>query len=118
MEIIISSVCTIIVSAISSFLTFIFTKRKYNTEVDHNSIENMDSSLEFYEKLSASHDRILEQVLDKYEKITESNIQLVSEVQNLKAQVCILTEVIRNEVGTDTSKYGIIINDDGTISRI
>jgi hypothetical protein len=118
MEIIVTSVIGVICTALSSLVTWLFTRRKYNTEVEHNNIENMEGSLEFYEKLSASNNKILAEVLKKSEELAKSNVELLIEVQNLRAQIGILTEILKNEVSNvDFEKYGIKINDDGTLTR-
>lgn len=118
MEIIVTSVIGVICTALSSLVTWLFTRRKYNTEVEHNNIENMEDSLEFYERLSASNNKILEEVLKKSEELAKSNVELLIEVQNLRAQIGILTEILKNEVNNlDFEKYGIKINEDGTLTR-
>lgn len=117
--IIITAILGIISTGITGLLTFLFSRKKYNSEVEHNNIENMDSSLEFYEKLSASNNKILEDILERSEKLAESNVKLLIEVQNLRAQVDVLVRVIQNEMDSiDFSKYGIKINNDGTITRL
>jgi hypothetical protein len=79
----------------------------------------MGDSLEFYEKLTASSNKILAEVLEKSEKLAQSNVELLIEVQNLRAQIGILTEVLKNEVDNlDFEKYGIKISEDGTLVRI
>ena len=119
MEIIVTSVIGVICTALSSLVTWLFTRRKYNTEVEHNSIENMEGSLEFYERLSASNNKILSEVLKKSEELAKSNVELLIEVQNLRAQIGILTEVLKNEVDNlDFEKYGIKISEDGTLIRL
>lgn len=118
MEIIVTSVIGVICTALSSLVTWLFTRRKYNTEVEHNNIENMEGSLEFYERLSASNNKILAEVLKKSEELAKSNVELLIEVQNLRAQIGILTEILKSEVNNlDFEKYGIKINDDGTLTR-
>lgn len=118
MEIIVTSVIGVICTALSSLVTWLFARRKYNTEVEHNNIENMEGSLEFYERLSASNNKILAEVLKKSEELAKSNVELLIEVQNLRAQIGILTEIIKNEVNNlDFEKYGIKINEDGTLTR-
>jgi hypothetical protein len=79
----------------------------------------MEGSLDFYERLSASTSKILEEVLGKYEEVIKTNTALVLEVQSLRTQISLLTEVINNEIdAVDFEKYGIIINEDGTLTRI
>lgn len=112
--VIIGAICT----GLTSLITWLLSKRKYQTEVEHNSIENMDNSLSFYERLSDSNNKILAEILNKYEEISKSNLELLSEIQTLKAQVDTLVIILQNEVdAVDYEKYGIIINEDGTITK-
>jgi hypothetical protein len=119
MDLIVTSIIGVVCTGLSSLITWLFTRRKYNTEVEHNNIENMEGSLEFYEKLTASSNKILAEVLEKSEKLAQSNVELLIEVQNLRAQIGILTEVLKNELdAVDFAKYGIKINEDGTLIRV
>ena len=95
-DLIITSIIGVVCTGLSSFITWLLARRKYNTEVEHNSIENMGDSLEFYEKLTASSNKILAEVLEKSEKLAQSNVELLIEVQNLRAQIGILTELLKN----------------------
>lgn len=119
MDLVVTSIIGVVCTGLSSLITWLFTRRKYNTEVEHNNIENMEGSLEFYEKLTASSNKILAEVLEKSEKLAQSNVELLIEVQNLRAQIGILTEVLKNELdAVDFEKYGIKINEDGTLIRL
>jgi hypothetical protein len=119
MDLIVTSIIGVVCTGLSSLITWLFTRRKYNTEVEHNNIENMEGSLEFYEKLTASSNKILAEVLEKSEKLAQSNVELLIEVQNLRAQIGILTEVLKSELdAVDFEKYGIKINEDGTLIRL
>jgi hypothetical protein len=119
MDLIVTSIIGVVCTGLSSLITWLFTRRKYNTEVEHNNIENMEGSLEFYEKLTASSNKILAEVLEKSEKLAQSNVELLIEVQHLRAQIGILTEVLKNELdAVDFAKYGIKINEDGTLIRL
>lgn len=119
MDLIVTSIIGVVCTGLSSLITWLFTRKKYITEVEHNSIENMEGSLEFYEKLTASSNKILAEVLEKSEKLAQSNVELLIEVQHLRAQIGILTEVLKNELdAVDFEKYGIKINEDGTLIRL
>ena len=119
MDLIVTSIIGVVCTGLSSLITWLLTRRKYNTEVEHNNIENMEGSLEFYERLTASSNKILAEVLEGSEKLAQSNVELLIEVQNLRAQISILTEVIKNEVDSLAfEKYGIKINEDGTLIRL
>lgn len=69
---------------VSGWVSWIFARKKYNSEVDHNLIENMENSLEFYQKLSDDNRARLEE-------ITERNRVLELEVQELRKQMLNLT---------------------------
>ena len=117
-NIVITAIVGVVCTGLTSLITWLLSKKKYQTEVEHNSIENMDSSLSFYERLSDSNNKILSEVLSKYEEISKTNLMLLSEIQNLKAQVDTLVIILQNEVdAVDYEKYGIVINEDGTITR-
>lgn len=116
--VIITAIIGLVTTIVSSTVTYLFSRKKYNSEVDHNNIENMENSLEFYEKLSNSNNKILSDILERSEKLAESNLNLLIEVQNLRAQVDTLVKVIQKELkGVDLSEYGIRVNTDGTIAR-
>ena len=72
---------TTVVSAVTSWL---FARKKYNSEVDHNLIENMEKSLEFYKKLSDDN-------RTRLEEMAERNKTLEAEIQELKKQMLNLT---------------------------
>jgi 16S rRNA pseudouridine516 synthase len=92
-------------------------KKKYYVEVDHDEIKNMRDSLAFYETLSENNQKVLTEILDKSKELADTNIQLIIEVQNLKAQVGILLNIINSELGDiDFNKYGIKV-ENGTVSR-
>lgn len=68
----------------SSWITWFVTRKKYYSEVDHNLIENMENSLEFYKKLSDDNRARLEEM-------AERNRFLEVEVQELRKQMLNLT---------------------------
>lgn len=74
----------LITSIISSWTTWFFTRKKYNSEVDLNLIEKMEKSLEFYKALSDDNK-------SRLEEITQRNNRLEDEVQELRKQVLDLT---------------------------
>lgn len=76
-----------IATFVSSFTTWFFTKRKYNTEVDANLITNMQESLEFYKTLADDNKARLEEVL-------RENAELRKEITDLRTQVDKLTSTL------------------------
>ena len=115
--IIITGAVGFVTTVVSSFATWLFSRKKYNAEVSHDEITNMKESLEFYKDLSESNQRTLTEILNKSEELANANIKLLIEVQNLKMQVSTLLQVINIELGdVDFSKYGIEV-ENGTIVR-
>ncbi len=91
----------VIFSAISSGVTWILARRKYNSEVDGNLIQNMQKSLDFYQKLSDDNKERLEKALadnthlrTAIEGLLEENKQLKKEIDSVKDQMLKLTTSI------------------------
>ena len=115
-EILITGILGLVTTIVTNVLTFVFSRRKYNVGVDHDTIDNMKNALQFYENAIESNNRTLVDVLSKSENLAKVNAQLLLEVQNLKIQVEILTQVIKNELkDIDLGKYGIEKDDKGSI---
>lgn len=74
----------ILTTAASGFFSYLFTKRKYYTEVDHNVIENLEKSLKFYEELS-EHNK------EKLKELVEENKSLRQELNEVRKQLQELT---------------------------
>ena len=68
-EIIITGAVGLVTTIVSSWASWVFARRKYNSEVDGNLIENMQKSLEFYENLSDDNK-------DRLDKALEDNANL------------------------------------------
>ena len=83
----------IVTTVASSFVSWFFAKRKYNAEVDHNLIKNMQESLEFYKKLSDDTKARLDEVL------REKN-ELRKEVDDLRNKLAALTSAL--------TQYGLL----------
>lgn len=95
----------LLTTIISSWTTWFFTRKKYNSEVDLNLVEKMEKSLEFYKSLSDDNK-------NRLEEITERNNELEKEVQELRKQVLNLTMNIcmdltcSHRLRETTRKYG------------
>ena len=88
---ILGSVVTI---AISNGATWFFTRKKYNSEVDGNVIENMEKSLDFYIKLSNDNKARLDETLKKQSILEQENQQLRKDVSEMKDKMYNLMENI------------------------
>lgn len=77
-----------ITTVISAWASWVFARKKYNSEVDHNLIENMENSLEFYKRLSDDNRARLEE-LTKRNQVYEAELQeLRKQVLNLTMNIC------------------------------
>ena len=78
-EILITASTTLICSSLSSLLTWILSRKKYQSEVKGNDINNMQHSLDFYEDLSDDHRSRLHSLLDENKELREENIRIREE---------------------------------------
>lgn len=77
----------LVTTIVSGCVSWILARKKYNSEVDHNTIENMDNSLDFYTKLSDDNRARLEELIER-------NKALEAEIQELRKQILNLTKNI------------------------
>lgn len=87
-ELLITGGIGLVSTIISGWVSWIFARKKYNSEVDHNLIENMENSLEFYKKLSDDNRARLEEMAER-NRILEVEIQeLRKQMLNLTMNIC------------------------------
>ena len=113
-EVLITGILGIITSIISGWVSYFFTRKKYNSEVDLNLIEKMQGSLDFYTKLSEDNKRILDETLTKLDESEKRNNALEDEIRELRNQMFTLMTQICTDLScharkayTDTDKNGI-----------
>lgn len=78
----------LLTTIISSWATWFFARRKYNSEVDSNLINNMKESLDFYEKLSTDNRERLEEVLKRNTELEQEVGELRKQLFNLMSSIC------------------------------
>lgn len=102
----------IITTVISGWTSWFFARRKYNSEVDNNLIENMQQSLEFYKKLSDDNKNRLDEVLKR-------NAGLEQEIKDLRKQMFSLMNSICTDLTCQLRKRNLnLFNEqNGTDSR-
>ena len=102
----------IITTVISGWASWFFARRKYNSEVDNNLIENMQQSLEFYKKLSDDNKNRLDEVLER-------NAELEQEIRDLRRQMFSLVNSICTDLTCQLRKRNLnLFNEqNGTDSR-
>lgn len=102
----------IITTVISGWTSWFFARRKYNSEVDNNLIENMQQSLEFYKKLSDDNKNRLDEVLKR-------NAELEQEIRDLRKQMFSLMNSICTDLTCQLRKRNLNLPNEqnGTDSR-
>lgn len=96
--IIITGVIGIFTTITGSWVSFIFTRKKYNSEVNSNEITNLQESLKFYKTIVDDNNERLQ----FYIKLTESNRL---EIYRLKEVIHILLENVCIDKTCLTRKY-------------
>lgn len=92
--ILITAIIGTISTIVSGWVSYFFTRKKYNSEVDLNLIEKMQGSLDFYMKLSEDNKRILDETLTKLEASEKRNNALEDEIRELRNQLfTIMTQI-------------------------
>lgn len=86
--VIITAIIGIIASFASGFTTWFFARKKYNSEVDNNLIENMKKSLDFYKQLSDDNRERLNDVLKRNENLEGEVKELRQQVMTLLTSIC------------------------------
>lgn len=78
----------LITTIVSSWASWFFARKKYNSEVDSNLINNMKESLDFYERLSADNRERLEEVLKRNTELEQEVRELRKQLFNLMSSIC------------------------------
>ena len=78
----------LITTIVSSWASWFFARKKYNSEVDSNLINNMKESLDFYERLSADNRERLEEVLKRNTELEQEVGELRKQMFNLMSSIC------------------------------
>ena len=116
-EVIITGIIGIITSIISGWVSYFFTRKKYNSEVDLNLIEKMQGSLDFYTKLSEDNKRILDETLAKLDESEKRNNALENEIREVRNQMFSLMTQICTDLSCSVRKIYIDKSKKGAKSK-
>ena len=89
---------------LSSWTTWFLTRKKYNSEVDQNLIQNMKESLDFYKQLSDDNRSRLEEVLKRNDELENDLKNLRNQMFNLMSQICFDLSCKLRQNGTEIRK--------------
>lgn len=89
------------IAILSGFITHQLTKKKYKMEVEKltvethsDTIDNMDKSLDFYEKYVAATNKRLDEVLANQEVLRNENIQLKNQLTEVNTKMSQFTTIM------------------------
>lgn len=85
---IIIAIIGIISTVVSGWVSWFFTRKKYNVEIDNNIISNMRESLEFYKQLSDDNKQRLDEVLKRNDALDVEIKELRKQVSELMLMTC------------------------------
>lgn len=88
-ELLITGGIGLVSTIVSGWVSWVFARKKYNSEVDHNLIENMENSLEFYKKLSDDNRARLEEMAERNKTLEEEVQELRKQMLNLTMNICL-----------------------------
>lgn len=78
----------LLTTVISGWTSWFFARKKYNTEVDSNYIENLGKGLETYDSI-ISHNKIeIEYLMKENEELRREIAELRKQVLNLTMNIC------------------------------
>ena len=89
LEVLLTGCVGITTTIVSGLASWFFTRKKYNSEVDGNVIENMKRSLDFYKTLSDDITQRLEEALIHSKQLEKEVNSLSLQVNRLMAMVCV-----------------------------
>ena len=88
LDVLITGGIGLITSIASAWTSWFFARKKYDSEVDSNLINNMKESLDFYEKLSTDNRERLEEVLKRNTELEQEVGELRKQMFNLMSSIC------------------------------
>lgn len=90
---------------VSGFTSYIFTRKKYISEVDSNYIKNMEKSLEFYQKITESNEKKLEHILKENENMSNELVELKSTINSIVDKICMNTTCTTRYIDPNILNY-------------
>lgn len=88
LNVIITAAIGIITTVISAWVSWFFTRKKYNAEVDNALLENLQRSLDFYKNLSDDNRNRLNVMLERNNKLESEVLELRKQINDLAISIC------------------------------
>lgn len=91
----------LVTTIVSGWTSWFFARKKYNTEVDSNEIENLKKSLEFYEKIVRDNNKKLQFYIDLAENNRVEVYRLKGIIHRLLNNSCLDDGCIKRKFYTE-----------------
>lgn len=72
----------------SGIISWVLARKKYNTEVDHNYLENLEKGLETYDAIISHNKTEIEFLMKENEELRRELAELRKQVLNLTMNIC------------------------------
>ena len=99
--ILITGAVGLVTTVVSGWTSWFFARKKYNTEVDSNEIENLKKSLEFYESIVKDNSNKLQFYIDLAEDNRIEVYRLKGVIHRLLNNSCLDNGCIKRKFYTD-----------------
>lgn len=96
------ALCGVLTTALTGWFTWRRTKKKYYSEVDHNLIDNMRKSLDFYKTLSDDNRERLDILSNENDNLRQEVHEIRKQMLDLTMNICLDLTCIHRV--TDTKK--------------
>lgn len=91
----------LVTTVVSGWTSWFFARKKYNTEVDSNEIENLKKSLEFYENIVKDNNKKLQFYIDLAENNRVEVYRLKGIIHRLLNNSCLDNGCIKRKFYTE-----------------
>lgn len=91
----------LVTTVVSGWTSWFFARKKYNTEVDSNEIENLKKSLEFYENIVKDNNKKLQFYIDLAENNRIEVYRLRGVIHRLLNNSCLDNGCIKRKFYTE-----------------
>lgn len=104
----------------SGIISWVLARRKYNTEVDHTYLENLEKGLETYDAIITHNKSEIEYLMKENHELRQEIAELRKQVLNLTMNICMdLTckrRIRESQIAAKDTKGEIVSKYNGTES--
>lgn len=87
-ELLITGGIGLVSTIVSGWVSWVFARKKYNTEVDSNYIENLQKALATYDSIIAHNKTEIEHLMKKNDLLEKEVSELRKQMLNLTMNIC------------------------------